>query len=155
MTGYRYHSVFGTRWNDNDQYAHVNNVVYYEAMDTTINTWLISAGLVPAGGRQIAVCVCSACDYHAPISFPDAMWVGLRAARLGSTSVTWELAIHRLPGSSAAEPGRWAGSGTTEPETAEPAATGRFVHVFVDAQNRRPVPIEPELRAAIESTLLV
>ncbi len=40
-----YHGLFPTRWNDNDQYAHVNNAVYYEAMDTTINTWLITVGV--------------------------------------------------------------------------------------------------------------
>ena len=140
MTGYRHHRVFPTRWNDNDQYAHVNNAVYYEAMDTTINIWLISAGLVPAGGTEIAVCVSSSCEFHAPVSFPDAMQVGLRAGRAGRSSVTWELAIHRLQvGADAAD--------------AEPAATGRFVHVFVDAKTRRPVPIPPQLRAAIERDL--
>jgi len=147
MTRYGHHSVFPTRWNDNDQYAHVNNAVYYEAMDTTINTWLISAGLVPAGGTEIAVCVSSSCDFHAPISFPEAMRVGLRAGHLGRTSVTWELGIHRLP----------AGQAAPEPDSAisAPAATGRFVHVFVHATTRLPVPIPSGLRSAIERDLLV
>ncbi|GLY32233.1 thioesterase family protein [Kineosporia sp. NBRC 101731] len=139
MNDYGHHGLFPTRWNDNDQYAHVNNAVYYEAMDTTINTWLIAAGLVPGGGTEIAICVSSACEYRAPISFPDVMRVGLRAGRLGTSSVTWELAIHR----------QQAGK-----EDTEPAATGRFVHVFVDAKNRRPVPIPAHLRAAIERDLL-
>jgi acyl-CoA thioester hydrolase len=32
----------------------------------------------------------------------------------------------------------------------EPAATGWFVHVFVDRATRRPVPFPPRLRAALE-----
>lgn len=129
-----HYATFPTRWNDNDQYGHVNNAVYYEAMDTTINTWLIGAGLVPVGGTEIAVCRSSSCDYLAPISFPDAMRVGLRAARIGTTSVTWELTIERQ----------------TDRIT---LAGGRFVHVFVDAATRRPVPVPPWLRGAIEEGL--
>jgi acyl-CoA thioester hydrolase len=126
-----FYATFPTRWNDNDQYGHVNNAVYYEAMDTTINTWLIGAGLVPVGGTEIAVCRSSSCEFLAPVSFPDPMRVGLRAARIGTTSVIWELEITR--------------------ETEDLIlATGRFVHVFVDAGTRRPVPVPPWLRAAIE-----
>jgi acyl-CoA thioester hydrolase len=133
---YGHHADFPTRWNDNDQYGHVNNAVYYEAMDTTINRWMIAAGLEPLGGDRIAVCASSACEYRAPVAFPDMLRVGLRAGRLGRTSVTWELAIH------------------LDSEPREPVATGRFVHVFVDAATRRPAPIPPVLRAAIERDLV-
>jgi acyl-CoA thioester hydrolase len=156
--GYRHHAAFPTRWNDNDQYGHVNNAVYYEAMDTTINTWLISAGLQPVGGEHVAVCASSSCEYRASISFPDVMRVGLRAGRVGTTSVTWELAIHREPtGLRGTEP---TGLLDTEPtglldteQDGGPVATGRFVHVFVDAATRRPAPIPAGLRAAIERDL--
>ena len=30
-----------TRWNDNDAYGHLNNVVHHAIMDTAVNTWLI------------------------------------------------------------------------------------------------------------------
>ena len=39
---YPHIAAFATRWNDNDVYGHLNNTVYYEAMDTTINVWLMS-----------------------------------------------------------------------------------------------------------------
>jgi acyl-CoA thioester hydrolase len=32
----------------------------------------------------------------------------------------------------------------------EPAATGRFVHVFVGRKDRVPVPVPDEIRAALE-----
>lgn len=132
---YPYHYTFGTRWNDNDQYGHLNNVVYYEAMDTTINRWLIQeAGVDPRGSEQLAVCAASSCTFTRSVSYPDTLDVGLRAGRVGTTSVTWEL-------------GLFAGEGV------EPAATGRFTHVFVDPVTLRPVPIPAGLRARIEHEL--
>jgi acyl-CoA thioester hydrolase len=133
---YRHRAPFPTRWNDNDQYGHVNNTVYYEAMDTTVNVWMIGAGLDPLDGDRIALCVSSSCDFRAPASFPEPLAVGLRAGRVGTTSVTWELGILR-----ADEP--------------EPIATGQFVHVFVDRGSRRPAPIPEAIRAAIERELVV
>ncbi|MBO0924332.1 acyl-CoA thioesterase [Cellulomonas sp. zg-ZUI199] len=133
---YGHHAPFPTRWNDNDQYGHVNNTVYYEAMDTTVNAWMIGAGLDPLGSDRIALCVSSSCEFRAPASFPEPLAVGLRAGRVGTTSITWELGILR-----ADEP--------------EPIATGRFVHVFVDRDSRRPAPVPEAIRTAIERDLLV
>ena len=51
---YPHRAPFPTRWNDNDVYGHLNNTVYYEAMDTTINAWLMAtAGLDPTAGEPI------------------------------------------------------------------------------------------------------
>ena len=133
---YVHRAPFPTRWNDNDQYGHVNNTVYYEAMDTTVNAWMIGAGLDPLRGDRIALCVSSSCEFRAPASFPEPLAVGLRAGRVGTTSITWELGILR----------------EDEPE---PIATGRFVHVFVDRDSRRPAPIPEGIRVAIERDLVV
>jgi len=47
-----------TRWNDNDVYGHVNNVVYYAYFDTVINRYLIDqGGLDIDRGAAIGVCV--------------------------------------------------------------------------------------------------
>lgn len=126
---------FSTRWNDNDQYGHLNNTVYYAAMDTAVNTWMIAhAGLDPRGDGPIALCVASSCEFTASASFPEPLEVGIGVERLGTTSVTWQLDILREDGH-------------------EPLATGRFVHVFVDAATRRPSPIPASVRAAIEQQL--
>jgi acyl-CoA thioester hydrolase len=77
------------------------------------------------------VCAESHCAYTAGIAFPDAVEVGLRAGRIGNSSVRYELAVFKA----GAE---------------EPAATGWFVHVFVDRDTRRPAPLPPPLRAALE-----
>ena len=94
-TGYGYGRVFPTRWNDNDVYGHVNNTIHYAAMDTTITSWLIEiAGLQTGGEHALAVVVSSGCTYRESVSFPDILVIGLRAGRIGSTSVTWDLGIY-------------------------------------------------------------
>ena len=132
-----YSRVFPTRWNDNDVYGHINNTIHYAAMDTTINTWLIAeGGLDIEAGDVMGVCASSSCTYLASAAFPDAMVVDLSVARLGTTSVTWQLAISR------------------ERDGLQ-LATGQFVHVFVARDTLRPVPIPERIRAAVESTLEV
>ncbi|SVE35247.1 uncharacterized protein METZ01_LOCUS488101, partial [marine metagenome] len=41
---YQYFDQVETRWNDNDIYGHMNNVVYYEMFDSVINRYLITEG---------------------------------------------------------------------------------------------------------------
>lgn len=135
--GYAYGRVFGTRWNDNDVYGHLNNTTHYAAMDTTITSWLIGvAGLRTDADDAMAVVVSSSCTYLASVSFPESLVIGLRAGRIGTTSVTWELGLHAK------------GTGAL-------VATGQFVHVFVDSATQRPVPIPRVVREAIEAQLVV
>ncbi|PRY55781.1 acyl-CoA thioesterase [Glycomyces artemisiae] len=130
---------FPLRWNDNDQYGHMNNTVYYEAMDSGVNTWMMRrAGLDPAG-EVIGLARASSCEFLAPASFPDVLEVDIAVARLGTTSITWDLAILRE-----GAPGREA-----------PLALGRFTHVFVDRARRRPVPVPAPVRAAVEAELRI
>jgi acyl-CoA thioester hydrolase len=121
-----------TRWDDNDVYGHVNNVRYFAFFDTAINAWLVNeGGLDIRHGDVIGLCAESHCAYTAAIAFPDAVEVGLRVGHVGGSSVRYELAVFK---------------GGQE----EPAATGWFVHVFVERETRRPVPLAPPLRAALE-----
>lgn len=133
--GYRH--PFPLRWNDNDQYGHMNNAVYYVAMDTAVNTWLIRhAGMDPAGD-VIGLARASSCEFLAPVSFPDEIEVDVAVGRLGRTSLTWDLALLR------------AGA----PDRDEPYATGSFTHVFVDQTARRPVPVPDAIREAVAQHL--
>ena len=125
-----------TRWMDNDIYGHVNNVVYYAYFDTVINKYLIEkGGLDIHAGPVIGIAVESFCRFQRSLAFPDRIDAGLRVGHLGSSSVRYEIALFR--GGDAA-----------------PAATGHFVHVFVDRSTRRPTPIPPPLRAALTALLV-
>jgi acyl-CoA thioester hydrolase len=120
-----------TRWMDNDVYGHVNNVVYYAYFDTVINRYLIAeGGLDIARGAVIGLCVESRCRYRKPIAFPDDVDAGLRVAKLGRSSVTYEVGIFARGED-------------------EVAADGSFVHVFVDRETRRSTPIPDALRSAL------
>lgn len=119
-----------TRWMDNDVYGHVNNVVYYSYFDTAVNGWLMEATgqdtrLLPA----IGVVAETSCRFFSEISFPDALNAGLRIERLGKSSIVYRLGLFRGVAMDA-------------------CAAGRFVHVYVDAVTRKPVPIPEAIRAA-------
>jgi len=121
-----------TRWHDNDVYGHVNNVDYYAFFDTVINTFLIrEGGLDIQQGEAIGVCAESHCSYAAELTFPETVRAVLTVSKLGRSSVRYEIALY--------------GEGRDEP-----AATGWFVHVFVERAQRRPTPIPDGIRAALE-----
>ena len=129
---YPYFRTIPTRWMDNDAYGHVNNVTYYSYFDTVVNEHLIRAGgLDIARDAVVGLVVETCCTFRKSLTFPERIDAGLRVARLGTTSVTYEIALFR------------------EGDDA-PAANGRFVHVWVERSTQRPVPIPAAIRAALE-----
>ncbi|HEV7474186.1 MAG TPA: thioesterase family protein [Pyrinomonadaceae bacterium] len=129
---YLHFSSLPTRWMDNDIYGHVNNALYYGFFDTAINEYLINeGGLDINADRVIAFAVESQCQYLRPLAFPGVIDIGLRVGKLGNSSVRYELAIFKQGETSA-------------------AAAGYFVHVFVDRETQRPVPMPAEIRTALE-----
>jgi acyl-CoA thioester hydrolase len=125
-------STLATRWMDNDVYGHINNALYYAFFDTAINEYLIKeGGLDIIAGEVIAFAAESQCQYLQALAFPDVIEVGLRVGKLGNSSVRYELAIFK------------------KGETLA-AAAGYFVHVFVNRETRRPVPMPERIRAALE-----
>ena len=130
---YRHFARFATRWRDNDVYAHMNNAVYYEYVDTLVNGWLIaSGGLQVPDGPVICLVAETGCLFHAGLGFPEPVEAGLRLERLGCRSITY-------------------GIGLFAPGAAAEAATARFVHVCVDRTTRQPVPVPDALRRALDS----
>ena len=123
-----------TRWMDNDAYGHVNNVVYYSWFDTAVNAYLIEQGALDIHhGEAIGLVVETHCNYFEPLAFPQVVDAGLRVARIGSSSVQYEIGLF----------------GVSEMT----AAKGHFVHVYVDRVTRRPVPLPEKLKKVLESLL--
>lgn len=122
---FRYFTAIASRWSDNDMYGHVNNVAYLSFFDTVANKFLIEeVGLLPTESAVIGLVVETGCAYLSALSYPQTIEAGLVVARLGSSSVRYEIGIFA--------------EGATET-----AAHGHFIHVYVDAKTRRPV-ILPE-----------
>ena len=133
---YRSFLSIPTRWMDNDAYGHVNNVAYYSYFDTAVNEHLIRAGgLDIHASPTIGLVVETACRFHKSLSFPQVVDAGLRVAKLGNTSVKYEIGLFRQGDE-------------------EPAASGHFVHVWVDRNSRRPAAIPPAIRAALQPLLV-
>ncbi len=124
-----------TRWNDNDVYGHVNNVVYYEFFDTAVNKYLIDEGVLNIHHSDIiGLVVETQCNYFAPAAYPDELVAGIRVGKLGNSSVRYEI-------------GLFIGDDET------PAAQGHFVHVYVDRETRRPAPLSGNFREALMKIL--
>lgn len=122
-----------TRWADNDAYGHINNVAYYGFFDTAVNRWLISVGALDiAASEAVGLVVETGCRYRRPLAYPQDVVVGVRLARLGTSSVRYELAVF--------------GAGEDEA-----AAEGHFTHVYVARGTGRPVPVPEALRLALEA----
>ena len=119
-----------TRWADDDTYQHVNNVVHYAMFDTAVNGWLIEASGVdirelPAVGLVVE----TSCRYFAELRFPVVVTAGLAVEHVGRTSIVYRLALFG--------------------DADEPAAVGRFVHVYVDRATRQPTQLPHEIRTAV------
>jgi len=122
-----------TRWMDNDHYGHVNNVAYYSFFDTAVNGWLIEAtGTDIRELDAIGIVAETSCRFLKELSFPETIEAGLALERIGRSSIVYRIALFRHG-------------------EADPAALGRFVHVYVDAGTRGVVPVPDAIRAVVET----
>jgi acyl-CoA thioester hydrolase len=81
-------------------------------------------------GDVVGFVVETGCSYFGPVVFPDVVHLGVRVAKLGNSSVRYEIALYRN-------------------DDPLPAAAGHFVHVYVDRKTNRPVPIPDETRRVL------
>ncbi len=132
---YRYFQTITTRWQDNDMFGHVNNVVYYSWIDTAVNNFLIENGILELASSPIVGVVAeSMLRYISEIAYPDPVTVGVLVERLGTSSVRYRSAVFRGDQPSA-------------------SAEGFFVHVYVERASMRPTPIPDAQRGAFLSIM--
>ncbi len=112
-------------------YGHVNNVTYYSYFDTAANALLIEkAGFDIRQSDIIGLVVQSSCQFLQELSYPEIIEVGVSIEKIGTSSLTYRLAIFKQQQQLA-------------------SAQGHFVHVFVDRQHRKSTPIPSEMRDAL------
>jgi acyl-CoA thioester hydrolase len=132
-SAYKAFRTISTRWMDNDAYGHVNNVVYYSWFDTVVNAHLIEHGALDVQhGETIGLVIETQCNYFSPVEFPQTVEAGLRVARIGRSSVRYEVGLFVQ------------GEAMT-------AARGHFVHVYVDRASRRPAELPAKLKTVLEA----
>lgn len=120
-----------TRWADNDQYGHMNNVVHYSLFDTAISNWQMGQGFFDAKGVETRMVVVeSGCTYLAEAAYPDTIHVGLRLGHLGNSSWRYDMGLFANDSNTA-------------------FATGFFTQVLVDAITNKPLPLPAETRTKL------
>lgn len=130
---YKHFHAISTCWMDNDVYGHVNNVVYYSWFDTAVNQFLVANGVLDIERSPvIGLVIETQCNYFASVAFPDRITAGVRVAKLGNSSVRYEVGIFRE-------------------DEQHAAAQGHFVHVYVDRASRKPISIPPAMRALLQT----
>ena len=126
--GFRTFHAVPLRWADIDRYGHANNVAYLSWFDTAVNAVYAERGILADAPRFIVAE--TGCTFHREVRFGEAVSVGIRPARIGGSSVTYDLAAFVA-------------------EEAEARAQGRYVHVLVGPDG--PVPIDAARRAVLEA----
>ena len=133
---YNYFSKLSTRWNDNDVYGHMNNIIYYVLFDTVVNKWLIKNKLIDIkNGQNIGLIVQSGCNYFSSFEYPENIDAGIRVTKIGTSSVRYEVGLFH------------------EKEEIS-SADGFFIHVYVDRQTNKPMPLNYNFKKNLDTILV-
>ena len=133
---YNHFILLGTRWNDNDIYGHMNNVIYYELFDTAVNKWLLTNNLLDIqNGKNIGLIVKSGCDFFSSFAYPEDIDAGIRVTKIGTSSVRYEVGLFRN-------------------KQQLSSADGFFIHVYVDRETNKPLPLDYTFKKALDTLLI-
>ena len=130
-------SVLQTRWMDNDQYGHMNNVIHYSLIDTAVTHWQLEQAVFDLSGTKTRFLVVeSGCIYHDEAGFPDLIHAGIRVGHIGTSSWRYEVGLFR-----------------NQRQTA--FAEGFFSQVQVDGQSGKPIALSAAYRNQLSQLILL
>ena len=124
-----------TRWMDNDMFGHINNVIYYSFFDTAVTHFLIEARCLSLKKNPIVFYVVhTSCNFITSLSYPEEIEAGVMLKKIGKTSITYGVSVFKKGAISA-------------------AAYGEFIHVLVDRNTNKSMPIPENIRQKIQSLM--
>jgi acyl-CoA thioester hydrolase len=130
---FTYRLAIPTRWDDNDMLGHLNNVLYYRFFEAVLVKFVIEEiNLDWRDGILSVQAVESFCQFHHPLSFPEVIDAGLRVAKIGNSSIVFEMALFG-------------------PNSQTAAANGHMVEVLVDRNTGKSRPISKDQRVLLEA----
>ena len=130
---YNFFTKLSTRWNENDIYGHMNNIIYYALFDTAVNKWLIKNNLIDIkNGKNIGLIVQSGCNYFSSFQYPEDIDAGIRVTKIGTSSVRYEVGLFRE-------------------KYQISSADGFFVHVYVDRKTNNPSPLNYDFKKILDT----
>ncbi|XP_031227104.1 uncharacterized protein LOC116090595 isoform X2 [Mastomys coucha] len=164
LEAYGYFLPIQTRWQDNDQYGHVNNAVYYSYFDTIINHYLLRyCGLETSllTSPLVGFMVTNQCKYHTPIGFPQIPLAALAVEKVGRSSVCYRLALFPPKPSkellSVTHHDLIDGLFLGHPKLAQfdtlACTTGSSVHVFVNPATSKPESLPENFRNSLQKLM--
>ena len=125
-----------TRWMDNDQYGHMNNVIHYSLIDTVVTNWQLDQKIFDTSGTDTRFLVVeSGCKYYSEAGYPDLIHAGLRIGHIGNSSWSYEVGLFR----------------NKDPLS---FAEGFFSQVQIDAKSGKPKILSDEFRGRLKKLLL-
>jgi len=122
-----HHVDLPLRWGDSDSLNHLNNTIYFRLMEEARMRILYGAGMQLPGPGAGAILAHASCDFLRPLTYPADVRVTHRVARIGRTSMEFELLLEKLG------------------EAAGLYARGRNVLVCMDFEANVPQPWPAEL----------
>jgi acyl-CoA thioester hydrolase len=129
--GYKIWAEERVRQFDTDMQNHVNNAVFATYFEIARSAMAPMLALRPAGSFSIVAR--QVIHYHAELTYPATIRIGVAVARLGTRSYDLAHAIFR--------------DGAC-------IATGEIAHVLFDGATRRSLPLPEAFRKALEEQLL-
>ena len=134
MSDFRFYHPVEVRYGDLDPLGHVNNAKHLTYFEQARIAYLIALGLFTKDQSFMEIGVIIA-DVHVtylePVYFGQRIQVGVRTAKLGNKSMTWEQNI-------------------VDADTGRALAKGELVIVTYDYQTEKTTPIPQEWREKIE-----
>lgn len=128
--------TISTRWEDEDVYGHVNNVKYYSYFDTAVNGFLMrETGTDIRRLDAYGIVAETSCTFLRELRFPLDVVAGLTVTKLGNSSVVYEIGLY-------------------QGDDQQPAAIGRFVHVYVTGDDRKVTAVPAQIRAVLEPLVI-
>jgi acyl-CoA thioester hydrolase len=134
LAGYPVQVVLPVQWGDQDALGHVNNTVPFRWFESARIAYNQRIGLLDLfeAERIGSILAATACDFLRQITFPDTVHVGIRAVRIGRTSVGMEHAV------------------VSERQGAV-VAQGTSTIVVMDYRTNKPHPVPTSIRQAMET----
>lgn len=133
-TDYAFFEKISLRYADNDANGHVNNAQYYSFFDTASEGYLREHNLRKMLTQRVrTLVVASSCRYYSEIAFPGHIQVGVRVARIGNSSIQYDIAIFR------------------DDDSQDAAAHGTFTIVCASHETGRPVSVPEAFRQHLEA----
>jgi acyl-CoA thioester hydrolase len=133
MTDFRFHYPVEVRYGDLDPQGHVNNAKHLTYFEQARVAYWINMGLFTKGQpfTELGVILADVhITYFEPVYFGQNIKVGVRVAKLGNKSMSWEQNI-------------------VDADTGRELAKGEVVMVAYDYVAQETIPIPPEWREKI------